>query len=54
MLDPCRRSHIVLADEVSAAGRIPGVLVTPEPLPGTDIGMSASSNWGYRSVVAGA
>jgi hypothetical protein len=25
-----------------------------EPLPDTDIGMSASSNWHYRSIVAGA
>jgi hypothetical protein len=35
-------------------GRLRAARNPPEPLPGTDIGMSASSNWHYRSVAAGA
>ena len=35
-------------------GRLTGACNPPEPLPDTDVGMSASSNWRCRSVVAGA
>jgi hypothetical protein len=35
-------------------GRLRGACNPPERLPGTGIGMSASSNWHCRSVVAGA